>query len=309
MRVAVIVALLALAGCDAGTNGSGGQAGLVRADAAKARAGTAETDLATPRSAFDYRYAFRLPGNRIEAVYESHARGCDQLGPARCRITAMRYKVGDDNSISAVLTVKIDPTLARAFGGAATRAVANAKGVLTDADVAGADTVAAIGRSDTIITRLRDSLGNAEAQLRGPLPADQKAQVTAKADRLRAAIATIGEVDQGAGTSVATTPVIFTYVSGGAIPGVGGSSDATFDVAGDTFLGSLAGLLVVLASIGPWVVLLLGGALILRWILARTEPAAAPTLPPAPRETSDADRNVIQRWFSRDEAKEHERTD
>lgn len=263
------------------------------------------TDAAPPDSAFDYRYAFRLPPSRIEAVQESHARGCDQLGPARCRITAMRYSVGADNSIAAVLTLKLDPTLARAFGKAAAQTVASAHGTMTDADIAGAESASASARGETVIARLQKALANAESDIRGATTPDQMTQAAARVERLRSAIATIGDVDQGAGSGAATAPVLFTYGSGGAIPGAGASPEANFATAGDTFVASLAGLLVVLAGIGPWVVLLLGGALLLRWILARTESRAAPVLPPAPLH-DDPHRNVIQRWFNRDEAKEHE---
>ena len=307
MRFAgAITALLLLSACDS----SSGPTGLVPAGTAAATK-PADASLATPDSAFDYRYTFRLPASRIEAVQESHARGCDQLGPARCRITAMRYKVGADangaeGGIAAVLTLKLDPAIARAFGKAASQTVTSAHGVLIDADIAGAETADAAGRSERIVAKLRDALADAEAQARGVQTPDQKAQSAAKIDRLRGAIATIGEIDQGAGASAATAPVIFTYNAGGAVPGFGASPQATFDTAGDTFLSSLAGLLVTLAGVGPWMVLLLGGALFLRWFLARTEDPAAPVLPPAPREDSEANRNVIQRWFARDEAKEHE---
>lgn len=299
--VGVSSAGLLLAGCDAG----GGSGTLVSGESAKQAAAT-QAVTTTPDSAFDYRYAFSLPAGRIEAVQESHARGCDQLGPARCRITAMRYNRDAQNGIVAVLALKIDPTLARAFGKAAAQTVTGAHGTLTDSDIAGADSITASGRADTVVVRLRDALSNAEAQLRAATTDDQKTQATARAERLKSAIATIGEVDQGAGTSVATAPVLLTYNAGSAISAIGGAPDATFDAAGDTFLSSLAGLLVVLAGVGPWAVLLLGGALGLRWVLARTERAEAPVLPPAPPADHDAGRNVIQRWFNRDEAKERE---
>lgn len=301
MRVLAILAAVTtlttmLGGCEAATTPLGATQG------SGARAPAAPPD-ATTDAAFDYRYAFRLPPARIAAVQESHARGCEQLGPARCRIVAMRYSVGDDNAIAATLTLRLDPLLARAYGKAAERTVVDARGTMTDAVVAGADAAA---HGDSVLARLRDALGNAEAAARTAAPAEQ-APLAARAERLRAAIATIGEVDQGAASGVATAPVLLRYSSSGAIPGIGASPQATFESAGDTFLGSLAGLLVVLAGVGPWIVLLLGGALALRWTLARTEQApAAPA--PAPQQ-DDPHRNVIQRWFNRDDAKEHEPAD
>ncbi len=301
--VGLAVALLALGACEQ----IPGKTGIVRADGTATLAQqNSDPALATPNAAYDYRYAFRLAGSRIAPVQESHARGCDSLGPSRCRITAMRYKVGDDNKISAILTLKLDPSLARMFGKAAGETVTGAGGVLTDAEIAGADSLAATGRTDTVLARLRDALENVSAQQRGGASDDKKSDLAARADRLRAAIATINEVDQDTGTSVATAPVIFTYSSGGPIPGLGGSADASFDTAGETFLSSVAGLAVVLASVGPWALLLIGGALILRRIVQGDPDAApAPAIPPAPREEGPKG-NVLQRWFGRDEAREPE---
>jgi hypothetical protein len=292
--VAVMAAFLMLAGCDQIPG---------QADANAAGASTAQPAAGDPNPAsFDYRYAFRVPSANIAAVQESHARGCDQLGPAHCRITAVHYSVDDQNHVTASLTLKLDPTIARAYGKAATATVTGAHGALTKADIAGADSVASTGRSDTVVAKLRDAISNSEAQMRGTITPEQRTQLSAKVDHLRAAVATIGEVDQGAGTSVATTPVLLTYESGGAVAGALGSSDATFETAGATLVASLAGLSTVLAGVGPWLLFLLGGALVLRWIVqGNPKKTPAPELPPAPPHESSEGRNVIQRWFSRDE--------
>ena len=291
-----LAALLLLGGCDS-ANLTGAQAG------GKATAANAAIHAAD--GSFDYRYAFRLPASRIEAVQESHARGCDQLGPARCHITAMRYTVGQDNTITAVLTLTLDPAIARAFGRAAAVTVTTARGTMTDADVAGVDS-SGDKRGDGVLAKLQQALATADARVRAAATPEQKAQASSKAERFRNAIATIGEVDAAAGSSAATAPVIFTYTSSSGIPGIGASPEATLASAGDTFLSSLAGLLVVLAGIGPWLVLLLGGALGLRWLLARTEDTAPPVLPRAPAPDAESNRNVVQRWFQRDETREHE---
>ena len=52
---------------------------------------------AAPGVAFNYRYAFRLPGERISAVQEQHAAACEKLGLDRCRITGMRYRLVNDD--------------------------------------------------------------------------------------------------------------------------------------------------------------------------------------------------------------------
>lgn len=292
MRIlAICVPLLLLAGCDGAPTSSG---------AAPAGKAAAPADAAS--GAFDYRYAYRVSAARIEAVQESHAKGCDQLGPARCRITAVRFNRDDQNNVVATLTLRIDPTLARAFGKQASATVTASGGALISADIAGADSIAAAGRGEAVMARLRAALDNAEAQGRAK-PGD--AAIVARADRLRAAIATIGELDQGAGTALASTPMILSYASGGSIPGVGASADASFETAGATFMTSLAGLAVVLAGIGPWALLLIGGALALRWLLGREERSEAPHLPAAPHEANES-RNVVQRWFGREEQHEPE---
>jgi hypothetical protein len=71
---------------------------------------------AAPGVAFNYAYSFVLPSKAISAVQESHAAACEKLGIARCRITGMRYSLTDEDSVSAQLTFKLDPALARAFG-------------------------------------------------------------------------------------------------------------------------------------------------------------------------------------------------
>ena len=272
-----------------------------RADAIGATpAGKAATPGDAASGAFDYRYAYRLSAARIEAVQESHAKRCEQLGPARCRIVAVRFNRDDQNNVAATLTLRIDPTLARAFGRQASATVTASGGALIAADVVGADPAA--GRGEAVTARLRAALDNAEAQARAN-PGD--ATITARAARVRAAIATIGELDQGAGTALATTPMILTYASSGNIPGVGASADASFETAGATFMTSLAGLAVVLAGVAPWALLLIGGALALRWLLGREERGEAPHLPAAPDE-ADERREVVQRWFSREERNEPE---
>src|SRR4051812_15014720 len=51
---------------------------------------------AAPGVAFNYRYAFRLPANRIGQIQEEHAAACEKLGAERCRITGMLYRLVND---------------------------------------------------------------------------------------------------------------------------------------------------------------------------------------------------------------------
>jgi len=44
-------------------------------------------------SAFDYRYAFRLPGGKVREIQQNNLDGCEKLGPARCRMVGSHYGV------------------------------------------------------------------------------------------------------------------------------------------------------------------------------------------------------------------------
>lgn len=246
---------------------------------------------------FDYRYAFRMPAARIAEVQDGHVRACDQLGRARCRVLTNRYHINDtDNSVTAVLAFQIDPVLARSFGRNAGAAVKTAGGLVMDSRMIGSDGAA---RGAGIVARLREEIANIDMQLRGTLSDQQRVAAEERQTRLRAAIATIGELDRASMQGLATTPVLFTYQSGTVIPSLGGSATATFDNAGETFVQSAAAMAQVLAGVGPWLIVLLGVALLLRQFVPQEEPEPART-PAAADPPVEGDRGVLQRWFGRE---------
>ena len=302
MRVVWALAALALlAGCDdLNRPPADGKDRSEFGSAANAEA------FASTGTGFDYRYAYRLPGAKVKGVLQSNADACDRMGPARCRILAMRYRVDDGNHTRAVLTIRIDPSIARRFGDAVTANVATAYGVLTDTEISGADATAS-ARSIAVVKRLQDQLQNARTST---TPDGQ-----ARAARLQNALAVIAEVEASQGQTLANTPMLFTYESSSALSGLG-SSEANFRTAGQTLENSVVQLL---ASIGPWCLLMLAVVLVLRWIIHGR--AVGPDVEPRHddgydnghegshdgrdnRARSD-NRNLIQRWFSRDDAEEH----
>ena len=262
-------------------------------------------------SEYDYRYNFRLPAARIGQVQDSHVRACDDLGRARCRITVNRYHVdSNDNSVSAILAFQIDPTIARTFGRAAGATVKNAAGLVMDSRMIGND---GASRTSSIVGRMRDEISSIDNQLRTVTSDEQRQAAINKQARLRAAINTIAELDQSTTQRLATTPMLFVYQSGTVIPSLGGSSTATFDNAGQTFVQSAAAMAQVLAGVGPWLLLLLGGALILRrFVQPDTAPIEREREPERNRDygvpvAADGEhRTVINRWFGRDKAEEAE---
>lgn len=284
---AALAALLMLAGCDAATGNT--------TDPAK----DAGAGFTTDARGFDYRYAFRLPSDRVKAVQRSNAAGCDQLGPARCRIIAERYHVSDTNQVRAELTLLVDPSVARVFGDAAVKTLQSADGVLVNSDVSGADTTAAM-RSLAMIDRLNGQLKAAQSQADGG-----DAAAKARADRIKAAIDTIAEVEASQGQTLATAPMIITYESSNALTGLG-SADANFRNAGQTLETTLSRVLIVLAAVGPWLLALILLVLVLRFVVhGRGGGFETPEQTEEREREEEAarheHRSLISRWFNRDD--------
>lgn len=256
---------------------------------------------------FDYRYAFRIPGNRVKAVLDSHSQGCVRLGPARCRILDQRYALIDGKA-SAYLTYRIDPAIARQFGDNAAAVVNSANGTLLESSIAGFDNTTA-ARENALVARLRQQLANAQAQ-RAAAPADspQRQFLQDRVARLQLTLSTIAEVEAGEGGTLATTPVLISYSASGTGTAIG--NGATFEDAWTTFSASIAGMAQALAGPLPFILLLVLGALLLRWIVQRgflgspeeqSRDRGSQMAVPVPHP-DDERPNVIRRWFQRDDA-------
>src|SRR5690349_9797876 len=100
---ALFTALL-LAGCGGGSEDH--SSAPTRSDAADSVAEESDqprapgvTPTAAPGVAFNYHYAFDLPGLRISAVQEQHAASCERLGVSRCRITGMNFEQNGEDDV------------------------------------------------------------------------------------------------------------------------------------------------------------------------------------------------------------------
>lgn len=296
--LAALAALVLLSGCETQPGKPGEDAAFRSADKAQAFVRTG--------SGFDYRYAFRLPGDRVKEVLQSNADACDKLGPARCRISGMRYSVSEGSHTQAVLTFTIDPTIARNFGDAAVKTLQSADGRLVDSEISGTDATAS-ARTLAIVGRLRDRLK--AAQSLPPTDPTAKAQV----QKIQSALDTIAESEAGQAQTLATAPVLITYESSSALSGIA-SADANFRNAGASLEDSVSRVLIVLASVGPWILALIVIIVLLRFAVhggssfRATEPDPEQGYEPQHDRPNDDNRNLIQRWFSRDEEpREHER--
>jgi hypothetical protein len=235
---------------------------------------------AAPGVAFNYRYAFRLPARRIGDVQEQHAAACEKLGTDRCRITAMRYTLVDDDEVEAQLAFKLDPAIARSFGKQGIDAVTRAAGLLTEAEITGTDVGSEIAAGTRNDSTLKDELRRIEQQLAKPgLSGSERAQLQQQAQELRGSIRA-GEAGQTERREMlARTPVAFTYRAGD----TRGPVRQALVRAGDNFVTGGTMLVVLLVSILPWA---LAAALglwavlrVRRWVL-RDTPATLPASSP-----------------------------
>jgi hypothetical protein len=244
-------------------------------------AGPNVSPTAAPGVAFNYRYAFRLPSERIAAVQERHAATCEALGVNRCRITGMLYRVVGENDVEAMLSFSLDPAIARRFGRAGVEAVNQAEGRLVESMITGEDVGTGIRQAGRDIAQLREELRRIEAQLgRGDLPPDERPRLEEEARELRARIEAASTDRDDQQQMLATTPMTFSYGSGEFAPGGQRPSlRVAFDRAIDGFLYGGTVLLVVAITLLPWIL----AGLLLWWLVAAirrrllARRAAAPT--------------------------------
>jgi hypothetical protein len=213
---------------------------------------------AAPGVAFNYRYAFQLPSGRVAAAQEAHAAACEKLGIQRCRITGMRYRLVGQKDIEAMLALRLDPTVARAFGKQATDVVAQAEGLLIDQEISGEDVGTRIKSNARGISQLRSELEKIESQLATLRTTDpHRGELVARADELRREIASL---DQSRGTdeeALAGTPMIFQYGSGDVLPELDTRSPIrnALHTAAGSFTTMISFVLLLLALALPWVAL------------------------------------------------------
>lgn len=123
--IAGAVALLALSACSQAKHAADAESG-------PGVSGATATDVR-----FSYRYTVALPDKRIAEVQEQHIQACERLGPARCRIMAMRYRLAAEDEVQATLALRIDPAVARQFGKSGLDAVRGAGGSVIDTSIDG----------------------------------------------------------------------------------------------------------------------------------------------------------------------------
>ncbi|MBV8685363.1 MAG: DUF4349 domain-containing protein [Alphaproteobacteria bacterium] len=294
MRKAFVIALLlATAGCgsqprqerseDLRTMDAAEPPPAASADSsARAPAAPGIAPTAAPGVAFNYRYAFRLAGERIAGMQEQHAAACEKLGIARCRITGMRYRLVGNRDIEAMLAFKLDPAIARAFGKQGIDAVTQAEGMLVDAEITGEDAGARIAAATRSEGQLADDLKRVEEQLaRAGLRSAERAELQIQAQQLREQIRATHSEKQTQQESLATTPMVFNYGTGDLVPGFDGRPRVkqALQNALDNLAGGVIWIFVALITLLPWLALLALGIWAWRRWGRRASPAPAAVTP------------------------------
>lgn len=222
---------------------------------------------AAPGVAFEYAYDFRLSDDRIDDAQEAQASACEKLGVQRCRITGLRYSIDKDDQVSAMLQVKLDPAIARAFGKAAVANIEESGGQLVTAEFTGTDEGEVIRESSGEKSDLQRRIADLESRLASRPSGDrERAELQRQLDELRAQVAQAGQKIAASQDRLASTPMTFNYYGKGGVPGFHGKNPVRD--AWHAFAASAVTLVsVLLYAIGallPWVLLLLLIVLLIR---------------------------------------------
>jgi hypothetical protein len=225
-----------------------------------------------PNLAFEYRYAFKLPDDKISAVQEEHAEACETLGSARCQVVDMKYQQSDTKNAEAMLAFKLDPGIARKFGRDAIASVEKAEGVLADGNVTGTNVGGEIEDSQGRSAMLTAQLERLEKRLamKG-LPPKERASLQERAEEIRRELDNEADGRSKGEVKLAMTPVVFTYTSDGGLPGFGKENPLAnaASVSANSFATMISFVLLLIGAIAPWALLIGVIVLILRSSMLR----------------------------------------
>ena len=227
---------------------------------------------AAPGVAFKYGYDYSLEDGRISQVQEAHAGACEKLGVTKCRITGLDYQISDRDRVTAMLTVKLEPSIARQFGKQATAIVESSDGKLVRAAFSGEDVGTQIGTNQDRQADLQSRITDIERRLQSLRAGDREAtQLQAQLEELRGQLAGArAEIKEGQ-QQLASTPMTFNYYGEGGIAGFDENPiKASWQLMIESAVMMISIVLKVFGALLPWALLL---ALIL--LLWRSPPTRA----------------------------------
>ncbi len=227
-----------------------------------------------PGVAFTYYYDFLLPNTAVASVQEQHASACEKLGPARCRIKGLEFRVGRGEDTRASLDLLLDRDLARSFGKQGVAAVVNAGGQLSSQTITGEDLAPKLAQAAQAAAEAEARLKEIDERLKQPGLGDrERTQLQAEASTLRKDKASAKADTGDAQVQLASTPMHLSYQGIAALA----ISDNPLAGAVEAMMSSGRVMVwTVLLGLGtalPWIALLL--ACLLVWRLPATRRVVA----------------------------------
>lgn len=218
-----------------------------------------------PGVAFTYYYDFLLPNTAVASVQEQHASACEKLGPARCRIKGLEFRVGRGEDTRASLDLLLDRDLARGFGKEGVAAVVRAGGQLSSQRITGEDLAPKLAQAAQDTAEAEARLKDIDERLKQPGLGDrERTQLQEEASTLRRDKSDAKANTNDAQVQLASTPMHLSYQGIAALA----ISDNPFAGAVEAMMSSGRVMVwTVLLGLGtalPWIALLLACLLVWR---------------------------------------------
>lgn len=254
-------------------------------DSASAAADIKPIAVSLPKLTYSYALGFRLVGSKIAEAQDAHRALCEQMGPTRCQLLAMRRGEADDAQTRASLKVRVASNEAEAFTDSLVKSVAKSGGraiqtSVTTEDVSKdiVDAVARIHQREMLVARLTDILRS------------RRGTVSELVEAERSVAAAQEELDQTRGWltelrgRVAMADVVVDYqaIAPQASPDAAGNQlgEATLG-SGTAFLIAIRSLLTLFIYLVPWLLLMVPLFFGVRWLTRRLKLSDTPPALPA----------------------------
>lgn len=264
---------VAVAAADAAA-GAGGAAPMVIAPAppAPGQPNLPPSTVNPALIAYSYAMSLELPASQVIAARDAHIRACSVAGPAQCQLLNSSSNVMGEEQVSAGLQLRGTPAWLEGFRATVAADATRLDGRVIGSSISSEDLTRQIVDTEATLraqTKLRDRLGELLAKHQGKLA--DLLEVERELARVQ------GEIDARTSelnvmrTRIAMSDLSISYQSRGVL-----ISDRTADptVAAlleflDTVSYSFAGVIRFIASVLPWLLLLLPALWLLRWAWRR----------------------------------------
>lgn len=257
MRKAVLVLALLAAACSKSTES--------RNASEEADAGGPQVGVTGGKGiAISYAYTFRLPAERVAETQEDHARQCEELGSAACRIWGMTYEVGRGRWVRGKLELRLAPEAARKFGKQAIDTTMRHGGMLARAELSSEDVGATLGNARANKSAIEAERARIEKQLAQPgLGSTERNGLQSRLSEIASSSRASDADQEAAAEKLASTPMVFEYESGEVDQSLrdGPILGAVKDGWGNIVAGT-AVIVTIVVSLIPWMI----AALLAVWI-------------------------------------------